>query len=513
MTMEAFANALGAELASQNQLTENGAAGYVSSGEKLLDFNFRVSSYRNCRESKIRADFQAVWEESPLLALKMLFFAGDVRRGLGERRLFRVCLQWLAEEHPDALRQVVGLIPEYHRWDAVAELCAVEAVADAALSEIRHQLEVDRRRLQAGKPVSLLAKWLPSSNASSSATRALAGRIWRGLGLTERAYRKALVELRAYLQVVEVKMTASEWGSIDYGAVPSKANLLYREAFLRHDMERRKAFLESVKKGERQIHSGVAFPYDIVHQYMDAERCLTDNLRPQVDLTLEEMWKALPDYVRGRGADTLCVVDGSGSMGTFVGNGGVTCHDVARSLAIYFSERMAGAFHGQFITFSEKPQLVSLNGCTTLRQKLETCIAHDECANTNIERTFDLILQTARKRHLPQSELPGSILVLSDMEFDAATVGGADEALFEGLRRRYEEHGYRLPRLVFWNIASRTMTVPLRQNAAGLALVSGFSPSTAEMVFSQELDPLKELLKALGSPRYLPVEEAFAAKA
>ena len=416
------------------------------------------------------------------------------------------CLKWLADEHPEALRRVIGLIPEYHRWDAVAELCDVASVADAALAVIRRQLEEDRRNLVSGKPVSLLAKWLPSGNATSGRTRLLARKIYLGLGMTERAYRKTLVALRAHLKVVEVKMTANEWGSIDYTAVPSKANLVYRQAFLRHDEERRKAYLEAVRKGEQAIHSGVAFPYDIVRRYRDPHSYWS--LLPETDPALEAMWKALPDYVNGRGADTLCVVDGSGSMGSFIGNSGVTCHDVAQSLAIYFSERMAGAFHGRFITFSEHPQLVSLNGCGTLRQKIETCMEHDECANTDIERTFDLILKTACRNHLPQSEMPGTLLILSDMEFDQATAGDADAALFEELQRRYAERGYRLPRLVFWNIASRTMTVPLQRNEAGLALVSGFSPAIAEMIFSGELDPLRALLKTLEKPRYRPVEGA-----
>ena len=314
-----------------------------------------------------------------------------------------------------------------------------------------------------------------------------------------------LSSYRSYLDVVEVKMSAKKWADIAYEAVPSRANLLYNVAFLRNDEERRRNFLGAVKKGEKTIHAGVLYPHDIVHSYMDYEKKPGWMYVKPVDDTLEELWKALPDYVQGAG-NTLCIADGSGSMWTKVGSSNVSCLEVADAIAIYFSEHCTGQFKDTYITFSQTPQFVDLSKGKTLYDKLCIAIHHNEVANTNIEAVFDLILDTALKYHMPQRDLPENLLILSDMEFDAATrsnVNGnwvsPDEKLFDRFAKKYASHGYRLPRLVFWNICSRTKTIPIRENALGVALVSGFSPVITKMVLSNEINPC--LLYTSPSPR------------
>ncbi len=256
------------------------------------------------------------------------------------------------------------------------------------------------------------------------------------------------------------------------------------------------------------------YPHDIVHSYIDTERKLGWWYLNAPDDTLEELWKALPDYVQGS-VNTLCVADGSGSMFSRVGNTKVTCLDVANALAIYFAERCTGQFRDTYITFSQTPQFVDLSKGKTLHDKLEIAMSHNEVANTNIEAVFSLILRTALRYHMPQRELPSNLLILSDMEFDTATrssVNGRwvspDERLFDTFARKYAAHGYRLPRLIFWNICSRTKTIPLRENTLGVALVSGFSPTITKMVLSNEIDPYKALVEQLTVPRYDAVESA-----
>lgn len=231
------------------------------------------------------------------------------------------------------------------------------------------------------------------------------------------------------------------------------------------------------------------------------------------------MWKALPDYVKESG-NTICVADGSGGMTSTVGGTNISCLDVANALAIYFAERSSGQFKDKYITFSEHPQLVNLSSGKSLRDKIGIARTHNEVANTNIEAVFDLILTTAIKAHMRQSELPANILILSDMEFDScATTSnfgsanryrshGIDKKLFSVIAKRYAEHGYKLPRLVFWNICSRTGTIPVKENDLGVALVSGFSPSIVKMVLSNSTDPFECLLEQLNSERYAPVEQA-----
>lgn len=494
-------------------VTENGAVGYRTSGKALLDLNFAVSSFRNAPLETIAEQFVKAYYEDPKLAIRWLFYAGDVREGLGERRLFKTIMIYLAQSHIELARALMPLIPEYSRWDIVVALMD-SPLADEAVGMIQRQLQEDSINKEKGISISLCAKWLPSENASSGSTKQMARMLAKRLSMTSRQYRQMLSSYRQYLDVVEVKMSSRRWADINYEAVPSRANLIYNTAFLRNDEERRREFLGAVKKGEKTIHAGVLYPHDIVHSYIDTERKPGYWYLKSLDDTLEELWKALPDYVQGNG-NTLCVADGSGSMFTTVGNTQVTCLDVANALAIYFAEHCTGQFKDTYITFSRTPQFVDLSKGKTLLGKLEIAMSHNEITNTNIEAVFDLILDTAVKYHMPQKELPTNLLILSDMEFDMATrnnINGKwvspDEKMFDTFARKYAAHGYRLPRLVFWNICSRTKTIPLRENALGVALVSGFSPTITKMVLSNEIDPYKVLAEQLMVPRYDVVEKA-----
>lgn len=496
-------------------VTENGAVGYKTTGKELLDINFSVSSMRNMSEQEIVDKFVKTFYENKLWAVKWLFYVRDVREGVGERRLFRICMKYLAEKHTDIAKATLNLVAEYGRYDDL--LCLLDTDLENNIVELfKNQLDEDMKNMNDSKPVSLLGKWLPSANASSKETKRLAHIIISKLGITERQYRKMLSKLRAYLKVVEVSMSKKEWSEIDYSAVPSRANLIYNAAFLRNDEERRRVYLEGLQKGETKINAGVLFPHDIVHKYYEGNGWCRD-IKNSDDVALEEMWKALPDYVNGAG-NTICIADGSGSMTFSVGGTRVTALDVANALAIYFSERSSGQFKDNYITFSENPQLVDFSNAKSLREKIEITSRHSEVANTNIEAVFDLILQTAINKNMSQDELPQNILILSDMEFDSCvgcdggsrwSVNRPTKRLFEVFAERYAEHGYKLPRLVFWNICSRTGTIPVKENDLGVALVSGFSPAIAKMVLSNGTDPLDCLLEQINSERYEAVENAI----
>ncbi len=496
-------------------VTENGAIGYRTTGKELLDMSFSVSSMRNQNEQQIIDKFVKAFYENKILAVKWLFYVRDAREGIGERRLFRICMNYLARKHIDIAKAVIPLIPEYGRYDDL--LCLLDTdLADDIITFIKNQLEEDKQNMNDNKPISLLGKWLPSANASSKETKRLAYIIISKLGITQRQYRRLLSKLRAYLKVAEVSMSKNKWGEINYSAVPSRANLIYNKAFLRNDEERRHTYLESLQKGEVKINAGVVFPHDIVHKYYETNSCLR-KLKDSDDTALEEMWKALPDFVNGT-ANTICVADGSGSMTICVGGTKVTALDVANALAIYFAERSFGQFKNNYITFSENPRLVNFSNSKSLREKIEITSKYTEAANTNIEAVFNLILQTAVKNNMKQNELPQNILILSDMEFDNCVgcngsygyrINKPTKRLFEVFAKKYAQHGYKLPRLVFWNICSRTGTIPVKENDLGVALVSGFSPAIAKMVLSNNTDPLECLLEQINSERYRAVEEAI----
>ena len=513
-----FMTQLKTQLDNEVQRTENGAVGYRTTGKKLLDLNFSVASLRSVSEQQIIDKFMDAYYENPMLACKWLFYARDVREGLGERRLFRVVFTWLSKNNDDVAANVLKFIPEYGRYDDL--LCAFDTLLqDDVLDIIKEQLDTDTYNMKNNQPISLIAKWLPSENASSANTKRLATAIRTKLGMTSRNYRKMLSEMRKYINVVECKMSAKQWSEIDYEAVPSRANLIYNNAFLRNDEERRREYLGALEKGEVKINAGTLYPHDIVHKYMNGG---WSSSVKSLDATLEGLWKALPDTVKGDG-NTIVVADGSGSMTCEVGgNTQVTALDVANALAIYFAERSSGEFKDKYITFSERPQLVDFSNAKTLREKIQIALRHNEVANTNIEAVFDLILQTAVKNHMSQEDMPKNILIISDMEFDACattsttsgrTTWGYDNyaptnTLFDTIAQKYAEHGYKIPRLVFWNVNSRTGTIPVKENDLGVALVSGFSVNIVKIVMSDKLDPYECLLDVLNTERYQPIEDA-----
>lgn len=487
-------------------VTENGARGYRTSGHKLVDLNFAVSSLRNADESEILSRFADACGEDFSAAVVWLFFARDCRQGMGERRLFRVCARYLAQEFPGRLKALLPLFAEYGRWDDLFALLDTP-LRLAVLDVVAAQIAQDVQNLRQKKPVSLLAKWLPSEKSRVPAQRKLARLLIIRFGATPRTYRKAVSALRRHLHVVEQQMSAGVWGEIDYNAVPSRANLVYRKAFLRHDEARRQRFLEDVKAGKEdvKINATVLMPYEITARYTNQ-----GPLRwVPVDDSLEALWNALPDTVPA-GAETIVVADGSGSM-MWEGYDGIKPLSVAESLAIYFAQRLEGPYHNRYITFSSRPQLVSLDGASTLLGKLKIARNHDECANTNLEAVFDLVLDTAVRNHLSQAELPKNILILSDMEFDHACTQCPDARLFDSIAGKFAAHGYSLPRLVFWNLCSRTGTISVRENARGVALVSGFSQNVARMVLSGTLDPYACLMEQLHSQRYQPVWDVLKA--
>lgn len=482
--------------------TENGGLGYATTGKKLVDINFALVSYRKKPEPVIIADFVGAYNENPELALKWLFFSRDIRGGVGERRFFRVVVKYLATQIPEVITNFIPYFGFYGRFDDLFVL--FDTPCESALLEyVAGMLNNDYTLMQEGKSISLLAKWMPS--VDSKTYKGLAKRFITSYQISRSHYKNILKEMRDYLKIVEKKMSQGEWSEIDYEGVPSKANLIYKNAFLKHDEGRRIEYLSKVKSGEAKINSGVLFPHEIVSKYgCNGNKYYAQ--RVSKDDTLEELWKALPNLVNGDGS-TMVVADSSGSM-TSCATGKdskTTAWDVAHALAIYFSEKASGEFKDKYMTFSRNPRLVDLSNCTTLLDKIKVAIDYSEYSNTNIEKVFQLILNTAVKNQMAQSEVPKNILIVSDMEFDAQMDGRTDIQMFKDFTERYREQGYELPKVIFWNVNSRTNTIPILESPNGVALISGFSVNLIKMVMSNKLDPFEILVEQLMNERYAPI--------
>ena len=488
-------------------VTENGAVGYRTTGKALLDLNFAIASLRQAKDSDIINRFEMAYAEDKNLAMKWLFYARDIRGGVGERRLFRVILKHMVNDHYAEIKHLIPLVAEYGRWDDLWVLLTTKAKNQVA-SIIKEQLAEDLSHMRNKQPVSLLAKWLPSAKGNKSKSAEKNARlILELIGMTRKEYNRTLSKLRKYLKIVERDMCANRWETINYEAVPSRANLIYNSAFLRHDESRRRNFLSAVNRGEKKINSSTLFPHDIVYQY---------NSYYKEDAGIEALWKALPDTVKGCG-NTIVVADGSGSMswGHPDPKSRVSALHIANALAIYFAERSSGQFKDKYITFSRHPQLVDLSKGKSLKDKIKIAERYDECDNTNIEAVFDLILKTAVQNHMEQKDLPKNILIVSDMEFDTCAESnmdslncrrkGSSNNLFKEIEKRYVAAGYKIPRMVFWNVCSRTGTIPVKENDLGVALVSGFSVNIVKMVMSNKTDPFECLVETLMSERYAQI--------
>lgn len=476
---------------SNRTLTENGAATYISTQSCCLDLFATIGAIRGQSEREIIDRFARAFAEDRDAAMKILFFGRDVRGGLGERRVFRVIVNWLAEHEPASLRKNIAQIPEYGRFDDLLALMGTACEGDA-VKLIRAQL---KRDAESKGEISLLAKWLPSVNASSGRTVRMAKRMARALGMSDAQYRRTLVSLRAKIRILENNLRERDY-SFDYAKQPSRAMFKYRRAFERNDGKRYLQFLEQVQSGAATMHTAALTPYDVIapclRNWWEDSR-LTKAERRAMDAT----WNALEDF--GGAGNALVVVDGSGSM--YCGQPMPAA--VALSLGIYFAERNTGAFRDHFITFSATPQLAEIKG-RDIAEKVRYCAGCDEATNTNLQAVFELILRTAVRHSLPQEQLPERLYIVSDMEFDRC-IENASETNFARAKRRFEEHGYRLPEVVFWNVASRNRQQPVTRDERGVALVSGCTPRIFSMVARGVTTPYDVMREVISSERYAPI--------
>lgn len=471
--------------------TENGAVTYRSTQSDCLDLFAAIGALRRESDEEITDRFLRAYVEDADLAMKTLFYARDVRGGIGERRVFRTILKWLAECEPRSVEKNVPYIAEYGRYDDLLSLMGTPC-EPAAMGCIKTQLAADRVALEADQPVSLLAKWLPSVNASNGEAVRQAKRIARALGMNDAEYRKTLSALRAKIRIIENNLREKDY-TFDYAKQPAKAMFKYRKAFLRNDGERYAAFMGRVAEGTEQLHTRTLAPYEIIKPLV-SRGTVPEQERRAIDAT----WNAQEDFTGGENA--LVVIDGSGSM---YGGGDPLPAEVALSLGIYYAQRNTGRFHNHFITFSEHPRLVEIKG-RDIYEQVRYCARFNEVANTNIQRVFELILNTAVKNRVPQEDMPAKLYIISDMEFDCCVADGS-LTNFEYARKLFARHGYRLPEVVFWNVASRNRQQPVRMNDAGVALVSGCSPRVFSMLKAGILSPYAFMLDVLGSERYVVI--------
>jgi hypothetical protein len=467
--MNAFVNAV----ANQEARTANGMKARKSTAKATVDLFYNIGASRG---KNIVGDFTAAYVENSDVALRIAQWARDVRGGAGERQLFRDILVHLEKRDPDAALALLKKVPEIGRWDDIF------VFQGPVLKSAAYTMLGDALRAQNG----LAAKWTPRKGKIAAEVRAF-------FGMTPKQYRKSLVSMT---KVVETQMCANDWDNINFSHVPSVAARQYKKAFNRHTP----AFAEYVAKlvakdTSVKVNASAIYPHDVLkgiaHSYVKFDKTETDHVIAQ--------WDALPNYVGD--ASILPIVDVSGSMTCPAGkNTQVRCLDVAVSLGLYLADKNKGVFKDTFLTFSSKPELVTLKG--NIVQKVEQMSKSNWDMSTDLHAAMSKILDVAVKSNVPASDMPAMLLILSDMQFNHCA--RFDDTAMQMIERKFADAGYTVPQVVFWNLNSSD-NVPVKADKTGAALVSGFSPSIMTALLSADLDqftPEGIMLKTVMSDRY-----------
>ena len=485
--------------------TENGAIKRTTTGTKLLDLFALGGAYRTRSDEDVILLFKNAFEESPIYALKCLFYLRDVRGGQGERRFFRVCLKWLADNHYEIALRNLKYIPEFGRWDDLYTFVGTK-LEKAAFAFMQKQLFLD----YSCKTPSLLAKWLKSENTSSKESCAL-GRLTRQyFGMTHQEYRVVLSTLRKRINVLERLMSAGRWDEIEFDKIPSKAGFKYRNAFARRDVikEKYKAFAQ---EKDTKVNAKTLYPYECVAEAFNIR--YSHDLNDTNRLMINKYWDNLTDYFNNAVFNGMAIVDTSGSMMRSDASAPI---NVAVSLGMYCAEKAQGPFHNKFMTFSSNPTFVEIEG-VDFCDKVSRMVRAEWGGSTNIEAAFDLMLNTAVRNHCSQDEIPENLIVISDMEFDSCVTSGprssnrlswydnylnsaSYETLFESMKKKWAKYGYQMPKLTFWNVDARSNNIPMRDDGY-VSYVSGMSPVLYEQIM-KGLSAIDLMMDKLDSERY-----------
>ena len=484
--------------------TENGAVALNTTGTACLELFGTIGALRKADEDRITSLFEEAYKENPLLATKILFYARDIRgdketTGLGERRVFRIILKYAALHHPECIRPNLDLIGIYGRYDDLYELIGTPLEDDMWVA-MKKQFEEDKINLEKGNVISLLAKWIKTADASSEKTKQLGIKTALKLGYSVFEFKRIVRAMRKHIGVVEGLMSTNQWDKIKYSEVPSRAMMIYRNAFKKHDEERFTQFAQKAVIGEEKINSATLYPYDIIEKYSSEgywSRNYYDGSRlsKTEENILQAQWDALPNYVEA-GTNAIVIADTSGSM----------CGrpmDTAVGLAIYFAQRNTGVYHNLWMNFSSSPSYQTIKG-KTLKQILSNINYNNWSGSTNCAAAFELILNVAIKNHVPVNEMPKSLIIISDMEFDWC--GGQNWTFYEEMRARFAQYGYEIPTIVFWNVDSRNDVFHADAKRKGVILCSGQSAGTFKnLIGSIGMTPIEFMNKCILSTRYEPV--------
>ncbi|EIM80777.1 uncharacterized protein STEHIDRAFT_125778 [Stereum hirsutum FP-91666 SS1] len=478
---------------------------------------------------------------------------------------------------------------------AVARLFADQIVKDAAVLKQAEGITDAKERKKLLRQLTFVSKWAPTPHGSHDRVTNISSAIalllhdqgamaglslpvdpspTRLLSLSDthvlRSFYKRwhLKPLRDALMLPEVLMSANKWSSIPYSRVPSVCMKNNTERFFTHDRERFTKYMEDVESGKKTISGATLMPHELIGSIMEQHRYLARSPRPADNFAsvkaevrrklaeqklsvLEAQWRSMIDRLRESGAleNAMAICDVSGSMGSIT-------YDNPRSkqtrpifpavaLSLVTAQLAKPPFANAIITFSAKPQFITLEPTRSIGDSVEKMVGADWGMNTNFDAVFmDLLLPLAVKHNVPKEDMVKRVFVFSDMQFDeargeedeneedevyrrvsaeeleeegveipegmevwdAGDVGdakvddGAKEAKAAGkwqtnhdvIEKAFKAAGYDMPQIVYWNLADSFMTTPVKADRKGVALMNSFSPAMMKVFMGEEDESVLE---------------------
>jgi len=165
-------------LQTENTTTTNGMTTNSSTLNECVNLFFSIGTMRGKNKGKVISMFSKAFAEDPRTAMRILFWSRDVREGAGERQIFRDVVNYLATNHPQAVKANLDLIPEYGRWDDVHGLFGTELEGDAISLLVQGLKDAN----------GLTAKWMPRKGEVFNKVR-------KSLKVTPKELRKLVVSL------------------------------------------------------------------------------------------------------------------------------------------------------------------------------------------------------------------------------------------------------------------------------------------------------------------------------
>lgn len=480
--------------ANNKTLTENGENTLKSSLDANLDFFALSGSARSLVKDYLQDIFMKAYREDPVMAMKNLFYLRDIHEGLGERDSFRILYDTLVDIDSTIVssEDILIEIPEYGRWDDLVSiydhiLCVMEEKSDTQSDrDIKDTIvSILYEELFENEDPTLLAKWIPSQTSHNKRKRYLANRLADDMGVSRVKYRKHVSKKRKELNLVETHLSERTLDEVEFEKLPSLALFKYADAFRDRVPEQYNAFIEKAMNGGK-LNAKHMLPHKLAGEYIDGK---------DYDKTIEATWKNLKDTIDSSDESAIVVSDVSGSMYGLP-------MTVSVGLGLYAAERLEGVFADHVITFSEEPSLLKVDRTASLYERVQTALNANWGFNTDLEKVFKLLLNTAVENNSPQSDMPSKLIIVSDMEFDQAD-GSVDKTFYQKMEDLYSEEGYVLPDVVFWNVDARSVQIPVSKHESGTALVSGFSTNVFKYILRGELPtPLEMMEDVLGQERY-----------